>query len=77
MNLVVVAVYAATLDVAEDAKDSLYGDLQDAIDTAPSADMLIGAGDWNARPGSADMATWLFERGGSVIPDHFRRLFRL
>ncbi len=77
VNLVVVAVYAATLDVAEDAKDSLYDYLQDAIDTAPSADMLIGAGDWNARPGPADMATWLFERDGSVIPGHFRRLFRL
>ncbi len=34
VNLFVVAVYAATLDVAEDAKDSFYDDLQGAIDTA-------------------------------------------
>ncbi len=56
MNLTVVAIYAPTLDAAEEAKDSFY-DLQDAVDRVPAGDMLIVAGDWNARPGPADPAT--------------------
>ncbi len=54
MNLTVVAAYAPTLDVAEEAKDSFYVDLRDAVDRGPAGDMLIVAGDWNARPGPAD-----------------------
>ncbi len=48
MNLTVVAVYAPTLDAAEEVKDSFYDDLQDAVDRVPAGDMLIVAGDWNA-----------------------------
>ncbi len=47
MNLPVEAVCARTLD-AEEVKD-----LQYAIDSAASGDMLIVAGDWNARPSPA------------------------
>ncbi len=57
VNLTVVSVYAPTLDAAEEAKDSFYDDLQDAVDRVPAGDMLIVAGDWNARPGPADPAT--------------------
>ncbi len=57
VNLIVVAVYAPTLDAAEEAKGSFYDDLQDAVDRVPAGDMLIVAGDWNARPGPADPAT--------------------
>ncbi len=45
VNLTVVAVYAPTLDAAEDAKESFYDDLQDAVNRVPAGDMLIVAGD--------------------------------
>ncbi len=57
MNLTVKAVYAPTLDAAEETKDSFYDGLQDAVGRVPSGDMLIVAGDWNARPGPVDTAT--------------------
>ncbi len=57
MRFTVVAAYAPTLDAAEEAKDSFYGDLQDAVDRVTAGDMLIVAGDWNARPGPVDTAT--------------------
>ncbi len=57
VNLTVVAVYAPALDAAEEAKDTFYDDVQDAVDRAPAGDMLIVAGNWNARPGPADPAT--------------------
>ncbi len=57
VNLTVVAVYAPKLDAAEEVKDSFYDDLQDAVNRVPAGDMLIVAGDWNARPGPADPAT--------------------
>ncbi len=56
MSLTVVAVYAPTLDAAEEVKDSFYDDLQDAVNRVPAGDVLIVAGDWNARPGPADPA---------------------
>ncbi len=40
-----------------EAKDPFYDDLQDAIDRVPTGDMLIVAGDWNARPGPVDTTT--------------------
>ncbi len=36
VNLTVVAVYAPTLDAAEEAKDSFYDDLQHAVNRAPA-----------------------------------------
>ncbi len=54
VNLTVVAAYAPTLDVAEEAKDSFYANLRDAVDRVPAGDMLIFAGDCNARPGPVD-----------------------
>ncbi len=57
VNLTVIAVYAPTLDAAQERKNSFYDDLQDAVGRVPSGDMLIVAGDWNARPGPVDTAT--------------------
>ncbi len=54
VNFAVIAVYAPALDAAEETKDSFYDDLQDAV---PTGDMVIVAGDWNARPGPVDAAT--------------------
>ncbi len=42
---------------ADEAKNSFYDDLQDAVDRVPAGDMLIVAGDWNAGPGAVDTAT--------------------
>ncbi len=57
-NLTVIAVYVPTLDAGEKTNDSFYDDLQDAVDRVPTGHMLIVAGDWNARPGAVDPATW-------------------
>ncbi len=57
MSLTIVAVYAPTLGAAEEARDSFYDDLQDAVDRVPERDMPIIAGDWNPRPGPVDTAT--------------------
>ncbi len=57
VNLTVIAVYAPTLDAAEETKDSFYDDLQDATGRVPAGDMLIVTGDWNSRPGPVDTAT--------------------
>ncbi len=58
VNLNVIAVYASTLDAAEETKFSFYDDLQDAAGRVPAGNMLIVAGDWNTRPGPVDAATW-------------------
>ncbi len=39
-------------------KVNFYDDLQDAVGRVPAGDMLIVAGDWIARPGPVDTATW-------------------
>ncbi len=58
VNLTVVGVYVPTRDTVEEAKDSFYDDLQDGIDRFEAGEMLIVAGDWNARPGHVDTTTW-------------------
>ncbi len=45
VNLTVEAIYAPTLDATEEAKGSFYDDLQDAIDSTPSGNMMIVAGE--------------------------------
>ncbi len=57
MDLPVEAIYVRMLAAEEEAKGSFNDGLQDAIDSAASGDMLIVAGDWNARPSPADVAT--------------------
>ncbi len=57
MNLTVVAVYAPTVDAAEEVKDSFFDALQDAVDRVPAGGMLIVAGDLNAKPDLVDLAT--------------------
>ncbi len=41
VNITVVAVYVPTLDAAEEAGNSFYDDLEDAVDRVPSGDMLM------------------------------------
>ncbi len=57
MNLTIIAVYVPTLDAAEETKYSFYDDLQDAVGVVPAGNMVIVAGDWNARHGPVDAAT--------------------
>ncbi len=52
-NISVVAVDAPILDAADTAKDDFYADLQDV----PTSDILVVAGDWNARTGPTDDST--------------------
>ncbi len=56
-NITIIAVYAPTLDAADDIKNDFYADLQDAVDETPASDILVVAGDWNARTGPADEST--------------------
>ncbi len=58
VNLTVIAVYASTLDADEEKMHSFYDDLQAAVGRVPAGNMLIVAGDWNARPRPVDAATW-------------------
>ena len=53
-NISVFSVYAPTNDSSETEKDNFYAALQTAVSRVPSSDMLIMAGDWNARPGRND-----------------------
>ena len=56
-NISVITVYAPTLIADEVDKARFYADLQTLVDSVPSRDVLIVAGDWNARTGPADDAT--------------------
>ncbi len=58
MTHTAVAIYAPAFDAGkEEARNSCYDDLQDAIDSAHSGNMLIVVGYWNAGAGSVDMTT--------------------
>ena len=46
-----VQVYAPTNDAEPDVKDEFYEQLQAVIERAPSHDMLVMMGDWNAKVG--------------------------
>ncbi len=56
VNLIVIAVYAPALNAEEEAKDSFYDDLQDAVDRVSAGDVLIVVVDWYARLSQVDMA---------------------
>ena len=53
-NLTVVSVYAPTLPSDTSIKDEFYCQLQDVVNEVSKRDILIIAGDWNARTGQAD-----------------------
>ncbi len=55
--MAIALIEAPTLDAAEETKDSFYDDLLNAVGRVPTGDMLIAAGNWNARPGPVDTAT--------------------
>ncbi len=50
VNFTDIAVYASTLDAAEETKYAFCDDLQDAFGRVQPGSMLIVAGGWNARP---------------------------
>ena len=56
-NISVVAVYAPTLAADPCDKDEFYGQLQAAVNEVSRQDVLIVAGDWNARTGPGDNNT--------------------
>ena len=57
INITVIAVYAPTLPSDEATKDEFYDCLQNVVNSVPRGDMLVVAGDWNARTGPADNST--------------------
>ena len=56
-NITIVSVYAPTLAADNSTKDDFYEQLQDAVNNVPRNDILVVAGDWNARTGPADNST--------------------
>ena len=54
VNIAVISVYAPTLAADSAAKDDFYYQLQATVDRVPKRDVLIVAGDWNARTGPSD-----------------------
>ncbi len=58
LKLTVIPVYVPTPDAAEATKYSFNDDLQDAVGGVPAGNMLVVAGNWNARPGPVDAATY-------------------
>ena len=52
-----ISVYAPTFKAKVSEKESFYYDLQRAIETVPSGDIMIVLGDFNARVGN-DWHTW-------------------
>ena len=50
-NVTIISVYAPTLPAEAKAKDLFYGQLQETVSQVPQGDLLLIAGDWNARPG--------------------------
>ena len=51
-NVSILSIYADTNASSETEKDHFYGTLQTAVSKVPTSDMLIIAGDWNARAGA-------------------------
>ena len=56
-NFTVISVYAPTLQSSEEEKDAFYGELQSTLDDIHRSDILVVAGDWNARTGPCDDST--------------------
>lgn len=53
-DMIVVAVYAATLESDCSNKDGFYSALQDTVQHIPLSNMLIIDDDWNAQAGKRD-----------------------
>ncbi|XP_029653046.1 craniofacial development protein 2-like [Octopus sinensis] len=53
-NISAVVVYAPTLTASDEDKDSFYDVLQAVVGRIPASDILIVAGDWNARTGPSN-----------------------
>lgn len=66
VNLPAIAVFVRKFGAEKEAKDSFYDDLQDAIDSAPSGDMLIVAVYWNTL-GHGNMAQHGDVHSGSEV----------
>jgi len=53
-NITVISMYAPTMDTTDQSKDDFYDALQTATSSVPNGDIIIIAGDWNARTGPGD-----------------------
>ena len=56
-NITVIAVYAPTLNATPESVVDFYEQLQNVVNGVPRRDILIIAGDWNARVGPGDSFT--------------------
>ena len=53
-SIMVIQVYALTIDAEEDDVEQFYEDLQDLSELTPKKDVLFIIGDWNAKVGSQE-----------------------
>ena len=51
-NIIVIQVYASTINAKEAEVEWFYEDLQDLIELTPKNDGLLITGDWNAKEGN-------------------------
>ena len=53
-NIMVIQVYALTINAKEAEFDEFYEDLQDLLELTPQRDVLFIIGHWNAKVGSQE-----------------------
>ena len=53
-NIMVIQVYAPTINAEEAEVQRFYEDLQDLVELTPKKDVLFILGDWNAKVGSQE-----------------------
>ena len=51
-NIMIIQVYALTMNAEEAEVELFYEDLQDLLELTPKKDVLFIIGDWNAKVGS-------------------------
>ena len=54
-NIIVIQVYAPTINAEEAEVEWFYEDLQDLLEPTPQKDVLFIIGDWNAKVGSQEL----------------------
>ena len=55
LNIIVIQVYAPTINAKEAEVEWFYEDLQDLLELTPNKDALFIIGDWNAKEGSQEI----------------------
>ena len=79
LNIIVIQVYASTINDEEAEVERFYEELQDLLELTPKKDVLFIIGDWNAKVGNQETpgVTCKFGLGIRNEPRHLHRIPRL